>query len=260
MREARAFFRIILFSFFISIYLILALIGMITLHYFRKTRHFYLSRNVSFFCWLGTKIFNIKVMVDNHENIDLSPNYLLVGNHLSYVDIIALSSIKPTLFVTSKEMQKTPGLGFLCEMAGCVFVDRRNKQNLRKEIQEIIDALNEGSPVTFFPEATSTNGEGLLRFRLPLFEASIASKKSVLPFCINYLSLDNKEVSLENRDQLFWYGDMSFGGHFWNFLKNKETTLMISFFHPIDPHRLNREDLCQKSYSVISNCYRPILN
>lgn len=260
MRNLRAFFRITLFVVFISAYLVFALLGMILLHYFRRQRHFFLAKNVSLFCWVGTKIFNIKIMIDNHELVDLNGHYLLVGNHLSYVDIIALSSIKPTLFVTSKEMQKTPGLGLLCEMAGCVFVDRRNKQNLRKEIQEIIDALKEDSSVTFFPEATSTNGESLLRFRLPLFEAAVASKIPVLPFCLNYLSLDEKPITKNNRDHIFWYGDMSFGGHFWNFLKNKETTLMITFFHPIDPHRQNREDLCQKSFTAISNCYRPVLN
>lgn len=260
MRETRAFIRISLFILFITLYLVLAVFGMLALHFHRRQRHFFLARNVSIFCWVGTKIFNIKIMIDNHEQVDLTCNYLLVGNHLSYVDIIALSSLKPTLFVTSKEMQKTPGLGLLCEMAGCVFVDRKNKQNLRKEIQEIIDALNEDSAVTFFPEATSTNGEALLRFRLPLFEAAVASKRAVLPFCLNYLSLDNKPITKKNRDDLFWYGEMSFGGHFWNFLKNKETTLLISFFHPIDPHRQNREDLCQKSFSAISNCYRPIVD
>lgn len=226
MRELRATIRITLFVIFILSYLIIAALGMIFLHFFRRQRHFFLAKNVSFFCWLGTKIFNIKIMIDNHDHVDLDRDYLLVGNHLSYVDIIALSSIKPTLFVTSKEMQKTPGLGFLCEMAGCVFVDRRNKQNLRKEIQEIIDALNEDSPVTFFPEATSTNGESLLRFRLPLFEAAIASKRAVLPFCLNYLSLDGKPISKENRDEIFWYGDMSFGGHFWNFQYNPNQILI----------------------------------
>lgn len=260
MRELRALFRISLFVFFISIYLLIATAGMIFLSPFRRARHFFLARNVSIFCKLGIKLFGIKVIIDNHDQVDLTPNYLLVGNHLSYIDIIALSSIKPTLFVTSKEMQKTPGLGILCEMAGCVFVDRKNKQNLRKEIQEIIDALNENSPVTFFPEATSSNGEALLRFRLPLFEASIASKKPVLPFCLNYLSLDGKPITKENRDDIFWYGDMTFGGHFWNYLKNKETTLMITFFHPIDPHRQNREDLCQKSFQSISSCFNPIQN
>ncbi len=258
MRNCRAFFRLCFFVFFISLYLILALLGMAFLCFSSRQRHFFLAKNVSIFCWLGTKIFNINVLIDNHEHVDLSASYLLVGNHLSYVDIIALSSIKPTLFVTSKEMQKTPGLGLLCEMAGCVFVDRKNKQNLRKEIQEIIDALGDDSPVTFFPEATSTNGESLLRFRLPLFEAAIASKRSVLPFCLNYLSLDEKPINKENRDHVFWYGDMEFGNHFWNFLKNKETTLMITFFHPIDPHKQNREDLCQKSYTVISSCFRPV--
>lgn len=260
MRNLRAALRLFFFTVFISLYLALAALGMILFHFFRRQRHFFLAKNVSWFCWLGTKIFNIKIHVDNYDHVDLTEDYLLVGNHLSYVDIIALSSIKPTLFVTSREMQKTPGLGTLCEMAGCVFVDRRSKQNLRKEIQEIIDALNENSSVTFFPEATSTNGEALLKFRLPLFEAAVVAKKPVLPFCINYLSLDGKPITKLNRDEVFWYGDMTFGGHFWNFLKNSETTLMISFFHPIDPYKINREDLCQKSFAAISSCYRPVVN
>ncbi len=254
----RATWRLLAFFIFISFYLLFAFLIVILFQFSKGISQQMLAKNVSFFCKLGVILFGIRIEQVLAKNVNLNDEYLMVGNHLSYIDIIALSSIKPTLFVTSTEMRDSAGLGLLCKMAGCVFVDRRNKLKIKNEIKELTEALDNHLSITFFPEATSSNGEALLKFRMPLFEAAIISEKAVLPFCLNYKTVNYEKVNLKNRDFVFWYGDMTFFSHFWSFLKQKETTLHVHFFHPIDPHGLSREDLCLKSFEEISRAYCPV--
>ena len=129
---------------------------------------------------IGVKV-NLKIL-----NSDLNHNFLIVCNHLSYLDVLIISQFIPCSFVTSKEMKRTPFLGQLCSLGGCLFVDRQNRNNLSGEVQELTTALKNGLNVTIFPEATSTNGQCVIRFRRPLFQAAINSKSKVLPIVLNY--------------------------------------------------------------------------
>ena len=164
----------------------------------------------------GLSALNIEVQVEDEHNYLLKDNALLVCNHMSYLDILVLSSIYPSCYVTSLEMKHTPVLGQLCDLGGCVYVDRKTKKNLGKEIGEITQALSKGLNVCFFPEATSHNGEELLRFRKPLFNAARYAHKKILPVSLNYLEIDGEAFSIKNRDKVCWYGDMDFLPHLWD--------------------------------------------
>lgn len=177
-----------------------------------------LTRLVQLSCHLALRIINVKV---NSKFIQQGPpsNYFIVANHVSYVDILALASLFPACFVTSQEMKETPLLGQICYLAGCLFVERRSRANLINEIAEITNALKNGLNVMVFPEATSTNGNEVIRFRRPLFNAAIQSETPVLPITLKYQTLAGKPISTENRDFIFWYDDTGFITHFWRFLK-----------------------------------------
>lgn len=167
-----------------------------------------------FFSRRTLEALNIKARILGLENLP-SGSALLVGNHLSYTDVLVISSQVPTCFVTSTEVKNSPGLGQICQMAGCLFVERRNKANLRNEVAEISEGLKRGLKVAIFPEATSTNGEALLRFRKPLYLAAIDAKVPVVPFCLNYRTVGGQPINPVSRDNIFWYGDMDFLPHLW---------------------------------------------
>jgi 1-acyl-sn-glycerol-3-phosphate acyltransferase len=174
---------------------------------------------------------HIKELGDEGGNLPLRA--LFVGNHLSYTDIIIFSSHISTCFVTSMEIKETPVLGHLCRAAGCLFVERRNRRNLQNEISEVADGLKRGLTVTIFPEATSTNGEQILRFRKGLFVSSIQAQAPVVPFTINYHTVGGDPISLKNRDNVFWYGDMGFVSHLWRVCATGGIEVDIVFRNPI---------------------------
>ena len=171
------------------------------------------SRLISFYSSCVLRIIGCRVTLSGKLDPLLS-NMMIVSNHLSYLDILILSSIFPACYVTSQEVKETIGLGHLTRLAGCLFVERRSRNNLGRETDDIRQALGAGLNVVIFPEGTSTNGDSVLRFRQPLFQAAIDAKKPVLPVTLNYVSMNREPVTRLNRDRLFWYGDMTFLDHF----------------------------------------------
>lgn len=160
---------------------------------------------------------------------------LLVCNHLGYLDILAFALHFPSCFVTSREIQRTPFLGTLVTAAGCLFVDRQDKRGLGREVRELAEAMGDGLNVAIFPEATSTNGEAVLRFRRPLFNAALAAGVPVIPLTLNYTFIDGQAANRANRDLVCWYGDMDFAPHFQALLGLKDVQVTLCVGAPIAP-------------------------
>src|SRR5262249_41938524 len=96
----------------------------------RWARVYRSNRILSWFCRFGLWILQVKVNPLGIKSLSELPQGLYVGNHLSYLDVLVISSHVPACFVTSVEIRDTPGLGIIVQMAGCLFVERRNKLNL----------------------------------------------------------------------------------------------------------------------------------
>src|SRR6266436_8923480 len=72
---------------------------------------------------------------------------LLVCNHLSYLDIIVLSSIRPCIFVAKRDVAGWPLFGWLAHAAGTIFVDRRRRVAARVVVDLMREAIAAGSLV-----------------------------------------------------------------------------------------------------------------
>src|SRR6266446_9871372 len=83
---------------------------------------------------------------------------LLVCNHLSYLDVIVLSSIGPCIFVAKRDVAGWPLFGWLAKAAGTIFVDRENRLSSPAVVDLVRAALASGSVVVLFPEGTSSDG------------------------------------------------------------------------------------------------------
>ena len=218
-----------------------------------------LNRLLKFYSKIGCLILAIN---PNHkvEGIETKNNFLIVANHLSYTDVLAICSKLPACFVTSVEIRDTPFLGHICKLGGCLFVERRSRQNLSKEIKEITDALSNGLNVCIFPEATSTNGAEVLRFKRPLFKAAIESGKQVLPLTLNYKKIGKEDVNIFNRDKVCWYGEMTFFPHLWGLLASGKINVDIDSSGPIKTHpEQDMTDLSLEAHSQVSSKFNPFV-
>lgn len=215
-------------------------------------------RIISFFSGLFLKVLNCQVIFNNTLK-DFEQNYLIVSNHLSYLDVLVLASCFPGCYVTSQEVREMSFLGTVTTLAGCLFVERRSRANLSKEISEITAALDYGLNVVIFPEGTSTNGESVLRFRQPLFQAAIDSGKKVLPVSITYKQINRSPVTLRNRDRIFWYDDMTFPDHFMGLAGIDHLEVSVAVSYPINA--ISAETcavLSTLAHAAVRKTYEPV--
>lgn len=220
----------------------------------------YLTKVIALTGKVGLKIIGIKV-VPKFTKVNPVENFLIVSNHLSYLDVLIISSYFPSCFITSKEMRETFFLGQLCLLGGCLFVDRKNRSNIHNEVKELTNALSSGLNVAIFPEAATSNGTSVLAFRRPLFQAALDAGAKVLPMCLNYKSIDGQELSLKNKDLFFWYDEMPFLGHALKLFAQKkmvvELTVFPSFYAQEYPDKI---ELSRKCYESINAEYKKILS
>lgn len=216
------------------------------------------SNNAAKYTKLICHFYNIKSEVYNFPSDDTAG--MIVGNHMGFIDILVMHSLTKALFITSEEMRETPLLGPITEMAGCMYVERRNKSNIKDELGSIVSTLNDGFRVTLYPEATSHNGEEILPFKRTLLSAASLAKKPIFPYCFNFKSIGGKPFTLENRDKVCWYGDMSFFPAFIGAISLKEIIVEVIFLDPYYPKpEQDRAEIADEIRSKIVEKFKPVL-
>jgi len=126
-----------------------------------------------------------------------SPPFLLVANHLSYLDVLVLASRLPgCVFVAKADVQSWPLLGPICKGFGTIFIDREDRRDIPRALSRIETALTEGAGVVLFPEGTSTQGATVASFRSPLLALPARAASPVHAAAIGYRS-----------PEVCWWGD-----------------------------------------------------
>ncbi|MGZ3744446.1 MAG: lysophospholipid acyltransferase family protein [Pseudobdellovibrionaceae bacterium] len=209
------------------------------------------SKNAQAHCAFLLKVLNVDVTVKGAPVA--GTNFLYVGNHMGFIDIFILASIMPALFITSQEMRETPFLGTVCEMAGCIFVERRSRTQIMNELGSLKEALEQGFNVILYPEATSTNGEAVLPFKKTLMMAGPHAERPIQPGCINFLEINGEDFNVNSRDNVCWYGEMSFLSAMWNSLTNSFIKAELHFLEPIhEAPTADRSEVARKAHSLVS--------
>jgi 1-acyl-sn-glycerol-3-phosphate acyltransferase len=113
---------------------------------------------------------------------------LLVANHISWLDILALGAVRPGRMVARADMRGWPLLGPVAARAGTIFVDRTRLSQLPVTVAQVRTALTEGATVLAFPEGTTWCGAAAGRFRPALFQAAIDAHAPVEPISLRYLA------------------------------------------------------------------------
>lgn len=191
-----------------------------------------ISRLNRSFTFLVRKILNIKVTVVGEEGQLESGGYVIIGNHVSYVDGIVLGSMFPIVFFSKREVKRWPIIGQWNTLCGTIFINRQRKQLVGSLVREMRQKLQQEANILLFPEGTSTNGERILPFQTVPFAAPLRNRSIIVPVSIAYKSIDDEPVTAANRDLVYWYGDMEFLNHFWKLLSLRSIEVIVTI-HPI---------------------------
>jgi 1-acyl-sn-glycerol-3-phosphate acyltransferase len=171
-------------------------------------------------CRFACRVLGIRVRT--HGSMPSSG--VLVSNHLSYLDIVVLSSIRPCVFVAKRDVAKWPLFGWLAHAAGTIFVDRERRFSSPEAVDAIGDAIANGSVVVIFPEGTSSDGSTVLPFKSALLESAVQLRVPIAAVSIDY-ALDDGSVV----DEVCYWRDMTLVPHLLNLLFKREIRAIYSF-------------------------------
>jgi 1-acyl-sn-glycerol-3-phosphate acyltransferase len=154
------------------------------------------------------------------------PPFFLVTNHVGYVDIAALRSVVEGVFVAKAEVKDWFLAGRIVRDMGVIFIDRKNRRDIPRAGEEIIERLTDGEGVIVFPEGTSTKGEDILPFNSSFLEFASRTDLPVSYASIGYRTPPGEPPA---STMVCWWEDISFVAHLFRLFKLKRFTAILDF-------------------------------
>lgn len=136
-----------------------------------------------------SKKLGVTYTVTGRENIPEKGPVLVVANHQSYGDILAiveaLGSFQ-TGFIAKSEFKKVGFLDKAIKNTRSMYIDRGDARAVIKSLQEAKDLFDKGYSLTIFPEGTRSRGPKMNPFKPGAFKFAQKGKVPVLPVSISY--------------------------------------------------------------------------
>lgn len=111
---------------------------------------------------------------------------LLVCNHRSYLDPLALLCHVDGYPVAKAEVRKYPFLGYGAELSGILFLKREHRGSRASTLKAIGETIWGGFPVILFPEGTTSSLPGTLEFKKSAFQIAAKNGFLVVPVAIHF--------------------------------------------------------------------------
>lgn len=130
-------------------------------------------------------------MRDARGSADASPGpgpgsrgALLVANHVSWIEVVALLAVSPVRLVAKDEIRRWPVVGPVARATGALFLDRGALRALPRSVAAMTAALTAGDVVAAFPEGTTWCGRAAGPFRRAVFQAALDAEVPVRPVAV----------------------------------------------------------------------------
>jgi 1-acyl-sn-glycerol-3-phosphate acyltransferase len=151
---------------------------------------------------------------------------LVLANHVSWIDIPVIGSLRPLSFIAKSEVGTWPGVGVLALLQRTVFIDRKSRRATAEVTRTVAHRLVRGEVIVLFAEGTSSDGNRILPFRSSLVGAAQAAltdsttgRVLLQPLAITYTRRGGLPVTRRERPEICWYGDMELAPHIARFAR-----------------------------------------
>ena len=192
-------------------------------------------------------IFGLSLTVVKPHDLDPeAEKRMLIGNHISWIDIYVLQSVTAARFVAKAELANWPVLGHLIARTGTVFIERGKRSDTLRINQTIMNRLADGTTIGVFPEGTTTDGRDVLKFHANLLQAAMDGGYEIVPFCLRYTDADGNYTDLPA-----YIGDLSFWDSIKLMLRAKRLHCELTFFSPLEQDGRGRRELAAAAENMI---------
>lgn len=176
---------------------------------------------------------------------------LWVANHVSWVDIFVLNSVRAVSFIAKSDIRHWPLLGWLVAGAGTLFIERGKRHAVRAVGHQMSEQFQRGSAVGLFPEGTTSEGLSVLPFHSSLFEPALRAGVDIQPVALRFFHHGRRT------QRYAFVGEQTLAHNIWNLLTSTGTVISIDFW-PVTPAavaaELGRAAMAAKAESQIRVC------
>jgi 1-acyl-sn-glycerol-3-phosphate acyltransferase len=183
--------------------------------------------------FLGIRVKMIGAPLDNRPT-------LLLSNHISWTDIIAIGSVADVTFVSKTGVRNTFFVGFMASLQRTLFVDYNRRQDARRTSTEMAKRLAANNAVLLFAEGHRDLGTHVQPFRSALVGAAQAAMEeggakdvAIQPVTIAYTHLQGLPVSRNERSGISGMNARGFQAVVRNLLTSGMKDVTIAFGAPI---------------------------
>jgi 1-acyl-sn-glycerol-3-phosphate acyltransferase len=143
-------------------------------------------------------LFNYKAY--GTENIPQSGSFIMVSNHVSFLDPIAIGAFVPLPFnyIAKKELFEVRYFGWYFSKLRTIAVDTEG--SAYSGMKEVIRRIKKGEPIVIFPEGTRGDGSSFLepetgvaylalKFGLPVLPVYVQGTEKALPIGAHFIRI-----------------------------------------------------------------------
>jgi 1-acyl-sn-glycerol-3-phosphate acyltransferase len=164
---------------------------------------------------------------------------LIVSNHISWTDIIAIGSVADVTFVAKAEVKKWFFVGFMADLQRTLYVDRTRRTDAKRTTTEMARRMADGGAVLLFAEGQSDIGTHVLPFRSALVGAAQqammeagAEEVMIQPLTVAYTKLQGLPVGRTDRSLIAWIKGKTIGENIREILTGGVKEVTIAFGQP----------------------------
>lgn len=183
----------------------------------------------------GSRVLGLNIQVSGEP---YSKSAVLVSNHISWLDIVAIAATTPVTFVSKSDLQHWPIVGVLAEATGTVFIKRGNIFSVHRTLGYLSEIIDSGRKTVFFPEGTTTRGDTVNKFNSGLFESANSAMCPVQPIAISYF-----HEGKADREIAPYVDDDRFVTHLWNLFRVGKIQVQLDFMDELPANRYTRYEL-----------------
>ncbi len=136
--------------------------------------------------WYSRKLLNLFRITPVLKGTWQETPALLVLNHVSWLDIFAVNSQSPSIFIAKSEIATWPLAGKLVAGAGTIFIERGRRHAVHKVIKDAEARIRAGRQVAVCPEGTTTDGTGVAPFHSNMLQAAVNAGVPLIPVALRY--------------------------------------------------------------------------
>lgn len=192
------------------------------------------------------RILGIRVTV---HGTPMQGTRVIVGNHISWLDIPVVAAHEATRFVSKAEVGEWPVIGWLADACGTFYL-RRGSGGTKELIAAIDEHLGRDS-IVFFPEGTTTDGSIVLKFQPRLFATAIETQRPVQPVALRYSPAADGTATAP------YIGDDVLLDNIIRLLRHGPISAELIYCDPIEPGGHDRASLAHAAHSAICAAIAP---